>query len=384
MAAVLVGLIALLAPALGQPAPAPLFETKAAQAFLVDGGTGAVLYQKDPDTPFPPASLAKLMTVEVVFHALKNGRLSMHDQFVVSEHAWRKGGAPSGTATMFAAVKSSVPVAALIQGIIVQQANDACIILAEAMAGSEENFAKLMNERARAIGLKTSTFVNPTGLPAEGHQVTAREMVLLAQHLQREYPQYYRYFSQPEFEWNRILQRNRNPLLRLDIGVDGLGSGFTEGIGYSIAASQKRGDRRVFAALAAIPSEEERVEETRKMLEWAMSAFQQRQLFAAGEIVGEASVYGGEEGSVPLRPQGPLVALVPAAGHEQPVSARIAYQGPLPAPVEEGTQVAKLQVWLGDTLSQETPLYAAESVAAGTLRQRAFGAVQELLVGWMR
>ncbi|WEX11908.1 D-alanyl-D-alanine carboxypeptidase family protein [Chelativorans sp. AA-79] len=356
-------------------------ETKAAQAFVIDAGTGTVLLSKNPDEFMPPASLAKLMTVELVFHALESGRLFPEEEFPVSVHAWRTGGAPSGTATMFAAVKSSVPVGALIQGITVHQANDACIIIAEAMAGSEENFARLMTERARTIGLQKSTFVNPTGLPADGQQVTPREMALLAQHLLREYPGYYHYFSQPDFEWNRINQRNR--LLRLETGADGLGLGFTEGTGYSIIASAARDGRRLVAVLTGIPTEKERVEETRKVLDWGFDAFRKRRLFTEGEVIGEASVYGGAKGSVALRANGPVSALLPSRDSES-YSARIVYDGPIPAPVEQGTPVGKLQIWIGDMLSQETELHAAETVPRGTLRQRAFGAVEELLVGWTR
>lgn len=369
-----------LAPSLGA-ARAQGFETKAAQAILLDAETGAILYAKNADEPFPPASLAKLMTTEVLFQALKTGQLSMQQGFPVSEHAWRTGGAPSGTATMFAAVKSTVPLEALLQGIIVQQANDACIILAEAMAGSEEGFAQRMNERARSVGLSKSTFVNPTGLPAEGQQVTAREVMLLSHHLWREYPEYYHYFGQEDFEWNRIRQRNR--ILRLGIGADGLALGFTEGHGYAIAASMERNGRRLFAVLAGIPEEEERPEETRKILEWGFSAFERRQLFNAGEVLGEASVYAGAKSSVRLRAAGPLSVLLPA-GESRAFSARIVYNGPITAPIKEGAPVAKLQIWIGDMLSQETQLYAAESIGEGTLRQRAFSAVEELLVGWMR
>ncbi|WP_163272705.1 D-alanyl-D-alanine carboxypeptidase family protein [Chelativorans alearense] len=362
---------------------AETFESKAPRAFMVDAETGAVLYSRNADEPFPPASLAKLMTMETVFDALKNGRLALDETFFVSEYAWRTGGAPSRTATMFAAVKSSVPLEALIKGAIVQSANDACIIIAEGMAGSEENFAAAMTKRARAIGLQESTFVNATGLPAEGQKVTAREMTLLARHLWREYPEYYRYFSQPDFEWNGIFQRNRNPLLPLEIGADGLGTGFTEASGYAITASAARQRRRVFVTLGGLTSEDERVEEARKIIDWGMRAFAKRPLFAAGEAIGEVRVYGGEKSRLAVRAAESLPVLVPL-GEPERLSARIVYQGPVPAPVEEGAEVGTLQIWLDDTLSQEAPLYAAESVAEGTLTQRAVGAVGELLLGWTR
>ncbi|WP_189526591.1 D-alanyl-D-alanine carboxypeptidase family protein, partial [Mesorhizobium sp. M7A.F.Ca.ET.027.03.2.1] len=200
------------------PAGAQLFETKAAQAFMIDAETGTVLFSKDADKSIPPASMAKLMTMEVVFNAIKSGRLKLDDTFVVSENAWRKGGAPSGTSTMFAKLKSSIRLEDLIQGVTVQAANDGCIIIAEGMSGSEDNFAAQMTERARQIGLKTSTFVNSTGLPADGQQTTVRELAQLALHLWRDYPDFYRYYGQKDFTWNKISQRNRNPLLAMDIG----------------------------------------------------------------------------------------------------------------------------------------------------------------------
>jgi len=364
-------------------AQAQLFESRAGQAFMIDAETGTVLYAKDPDKLIPPASLAKLMTMEVVFHALKSGRLTMDDTFFVSEHAWRTGGAPSGTSTMFAALKSSIRLEDLIQGVIVQSANDGCIIIAEGMAGSEENFAQLMTERARQIGLTKSVFKNATGLPAEGQLVTVRELAMLALHIWREYPDYYRYYSQPDFTWNRIRQTNRNPLLKMDIGADGLKTGFTDGSGYAIVGSVNREGRRLFAALSGLSSENARAEEARKILDWGVRAFETFEVFAADEVVGEAQLFGGEKGSVALKARAPVAILVPITNRDRLV-ARIVYQGPLQAPVEAGTPAGTLKVWIGDTLSQETPLYTAESVGTGSLHSRAMDAIGELLVGWLR
>src|SRR5688572_781109 len=222
------------AAALSSPqAAAQLFETKAKQAFMIDGETGTILFSKEPDALIPPASLAKLMTMEVVFNAIKAGRYTLDDTFQVSEHAWRTGGAGSGGSTMFAELKSTIRLGDLIQGVIVQSANDGCIIIAEGMAGSEENFAILMTERARQIGLERSVFKNSHGLPSEGQVVTARELVELARHIWREYPDFYKYYSQPQFTWNKITQRNRNPLLTMDIGADGMKTGYTEESGYA-------------------------------------------------------------------------------------------------------------------------------------------------------
>lgn len=365
------------------PASAQLFETRAKQAFMVDAETGTVLFSKDADALIPPASLAKMMTMEVTFNALKAGRYTLDDTFLVSENAWRTGGAMSGGSTMFAELKSTIRLEDLIQGVVVQSANDGCIIIAEGMAGSEENFATLMTERARQIGLTKSIFKNSNGLPAEGQVVTVRELALLGRHIWQSYPEYYSYYSQPEFTWNKIRQRNRNPLLTMDIGADGMKTGFTEESGYAIVGSVSRDGKRVFAALSGMTSERERAEEARKMLDWGMRAFQKTELFAAGETIGEAAVYGGAKSGVALRAKGPVDIFVPITNADRLI-ARIVYEGPVEAPVEEGTPVGSLKVWIGDTMSQETPLYAAESVPLGSLHQRAFDAVGELLVGWMR
>jgi len=364
-------------------ARAQLFETRAGQAFMVDAETGTVLFSKDPDKLIPPASLAKLMTMEVVFHALKNGRLKMDDTFLVSENAWRKGGASSGGSTMFAVLKSSIRLEDLIQGVIVQSANDGCIVIAEGMAGSEENFAQMMTERARQLGMTKSVFKNSTGLPAEGQVVTVRELAQLALHIWREYPEYYRYYSQPNFTWNKITQSNRNPLLSMDIGADGMKTGFTEESGYAIVGSVSRDGKRVFAAMSGLATERERAEEARKLLDWGRRAFQRTEIFADGEIVGEAQVYGGAKPGVTLKARGPIAIFLPITNRDRLV-ARIVYEGPVVAPVEEGVRVGALKVWIGDTLSQETPLYTAEEVGLGSLHQRALDAVGELMIGWLR
>lgn len=373
----------LLAVAAALPAHAQLFETKASQAFMIDAETGTILFSKDPDTLIPPASLAKLMTMEVVFNAIRQGRLTLEDTFQVSENAWRTGGAASGGSTMFAALKSTIRLEDLIKGVVVQSANDGCIIIAEGMAGSEENFAALMTERAREIGLTKSVFRNSTGLPAEGQVVTVRELVLLAAHIWREYPEFYKFYSLPDFTWNKITQRNRNPLLAMDIGADGMKTGFTEESGYAIVGSLGKGGKRLFAAMSGMTSEGERAEESRKLMEWGIRAFQKTELFAAGEPVGEARVFGGEKSGVPLQAKGPVAIFVPITNRDRLI-ARIVYEGPLEAPVEAGTRVGSLKVWIGDTLSQETPLFAAESVGVGPLHRRALDAIGELAVGWLR
>ncbi|WP_457936954.1 D-alanyl-D-alanine carboxypeptidase family protein [Mesorhizobium sp. 10J20-29] len=364
-------------------AQSQLYDTRAKQAVMIDAETGTILFSKDADKLIPPASLAKLMTMEVVFHALKVGRLTLDDEFTVSENAWRTGGAKAGGSTMFAKVKSSIRVEDLIKGVIVHSANDGCIVLAEGMAGSEENFAKLMTERAREIGLTQSVFKNSNGLPAEGQVVTMRELAMLGRHIWKEYPEYYKYYSIREFEWNKIKQPNRNPLLAMDIGADGMKTGYTEASGYAIVGSINRGGNRLFLAMSGMSGEQERADEARKMLEWGLRAFERTKLFGEDEIIGEAQVFGGEKSGVALKAAGPISIFIPLTNTNRLV-ARIIYRGPLTAPVEEGTPVGVLRVWIGDAMSQETPLYAAETVKLGTLQQRALDAMGELLVGWLR
>ena len=374
-------ILALLTSGLASPAFAQLFETRAAQAYLIDAETGTVLFAKDENALVPPASLAKLMTMEVVFNAIHAGRLTLEDTFQVSENAWRTGGAMSRTSTMFAELKSSIRLEDLIQGVIVQSANDGCIIIAEGMAGSEENFARLMTERAREIGLTKSVFGNSNGLPHPDSKVTMKDLVTLARHIQSTYPEFYTYYSQPEFTWNNITQRNRNPLLKMDIGVDGLKTGFTEESGYGIVSSIKRDGRRLFLAMNGMASEQERAEEARKMLEWGIRAFERKTLFAKDETIGEVSVYGGDKSAI-VKARDAVNILLPITNPER-LSARITYRWPLRAPIEAGTQVGVLKVYIGDTLSQETPLFATEAVDKGSLHSQALDALIELAQFWL-
>jgi len=367
---------------LAVPAAAQLFETRAQQALLLDANTGTVLFSKDADKQIPPASLAKLMTMEVVFNALKSGRLTMDDEFLVSENAWRTGGAVSGGSTMFAELNSSIRLEDLIKGVIVQSANDGCIIIAEGMAGSEENFARLMTDRGRKIGLENSVFRNSTGLPDPGQKVTMRDLARLALHIQTEYPDYYRFYAEREFTWNNILQRNRNPLLAMNIGADGLKTGFTEESGYAIVGSVKRDGRRLIVAMSGLPDERARAEEARKMLDWGVRAFETYEIFKKDEIIGNVRLYGGEQMTMPVTVKEDLEILLPITERDR-MKARVVYTGPVMAPVEKGAEVATLKIWIGDDLSQETPLYAAQDIAKGPIHRQAFDALTELLLGWL-
>lgn len=360
-----------------------LFESKAKHALMIEDRTGTVLYSKAPDALIEPAALAKLMTMEVVFHELKQGRIQPSTQYPVSENAWRTGGAPSGGSTMFAKLKSSVAVGDLIQGVIVQSANDGCIVLAEGIAGSEAKFAELMNARAKEIGLQHSNFVNSTGLPDPAQRVSLTDLVTLARHIRREYPDQYRLYAQESFTWNNIFQRNRNPLLRLSIGADGMGTGYTEQSGYGIVGMTEHEGRRYVAALSGLASDKERADEARRIFEWAYGAFDELDIFAKEETVGEASVYGGVVSSVPLKAHDKVSLLVPVARRDR-LKAHIVYNGPLIAPLAADQPVGTLKIWMGEALVQETPVYTAQPVESAGLKKKALDAVVELTTGWMR
>jgi D-alanyl-D-alanine carboxypeptidase (penicillin-binding protein 5/6) len=356
----------------------------APHAILIDGENGGVLFERDADRLIFPASLAKLMTAEYVFNEVKQGRLKLTDEFMVSENAWRKGGAPSHGSTMFAAIYSKVPVDDLIHAMIIQSANDACIILAEGLAGSEAAFAEKLTERARAIGLEKSIFTNSNGLPDPAEQVTTRELGLLARHIIRTYPDFYPIFSQADYTWNKIRQQNRNPLLGAMTGADGLKTGFTKEAGYGLVGSAVQNGQRLIVVVNGVNTPKDRADEAKKLLEWGFRTFEQRVLFAEGQTIGTAKVFGGSIGRVSLvASEGAVRVLLPKAGGEKLI-ARIVYKGPVPAPVTEGTPIGNLKVWRNDNLILSTPLKASEGVGKGNMPQRAFDAVTEMIIALFR
>jgi D-alanyl-D-alanine carboxypeptidase (penicillin-binding protein 5/6) len=358
------------------------FETKAKYAVLTDYESGTVIFQKDADVRLEPASMTKLMTLAVVFNELRAGRLSKDDLFFVSENAWRTGGASSGGSTMFAELNSQIRVEDLIRSVIIQSGNDAAIVLAEGIAGSEASFAAMMNELARQIGLDDSHFTNSTGLPDPDEYSTARDLADLGRYLIREFPEYYHYFSEPEMEWNGIKQANRNSLIDVGIGVDGLKTGHTQAAGYGVVLSTAQGDRRLVAVVHGLGSMRERAEEGRKLLTWGMRAFERFSAFPEGKVVAYADVYGGEKGSVGLVGNGEIALYLPR-GSRQCLSANVSFVSPLMPPVQQGTQVAELQVFCNDQLVQTAPLYAAETVGQGDIVRRATDALKKLALGWL-
>ena len=355
----------------------------APHAILIDAENGAVLFERDPDKLIFPASLAKLMTAEYVFHELKEGRLKLTDEFLVSENAWRKGGAPSRGSTMYAALNSRISVDDLLHGVIIHSGNDACIVLAEGIAGSEADFAAKMTARAREIGLTKSVFTNSNGLPDPGTLVTTRELGLLARYIIRNYPEYYKIYGERDFLWNKIRQPNRNPLLALNIGADGMKPGFTREAGYGLVGSAVQNGLRLVVVVNGLQTAKDRADEAKKLLEWGFKSFEQRTLFAQGQTVGAAKVYGGSTGRVPLVASGLARVMLPKGGGDKLI-ARIVYNGPVPAPIEEGQRVGVLKVWRNDIVILEMPLKAAEGVSRGNLAQRAIDAVSELTIGLFR
>jgi D-alanyl-D-alanine carboxypeptidase (penicillin-binding protein 5/6) len=363
------------------PAAAQRFETRAQQAILMDAESETVLFQHEADTPMPPASMAKLMTVAVIFRALESGRLSLDDEFIVSEDAWRRGGAMAGGSTMFAELGSTIKLSDLLRGIIVQSGNDACIIVAEGMAGTETTFADMMNAEARRLALNDSHFVNATGLPDPRQRVTARDLVKLANYVIHTYPEFYKIYSEESFTWNKITQRNRNPLLTMNIGADGLKTGYTEESGYGLIGSAVRDGQRLIVVINGTASAKARGEEARKLLDWGFRAFERSIIFDENEVVAEAKVFGGTQRSVGLVGDGPIELLLPR-GSRDLIRARVVYEAPVPAPIHQGQEIGILRVTIGDDLTKETKLYAAKNIGVGTTRRRAVDGLEELLIGW--
>ncbi|MCC6889919.1 MAG: D-alanyl-D-alanine carboxypeptidase [Hyphomicrobiales bacterium] len=357
------------------------FNTSAPTAILLDADSGTVLFERNADELVPPASLSKLMTAEVVFNELTHGRLSREREFLVSTHAWRTGGAPSRTSSMFAPINSRVSVEDLLRGMIIQSANDASIALAEGIARSEDKFAAMMTARAREIGLARATFGNATGLPHPRQLMTARELARLARHIIQTYPELYKLYSEREFTFNKIRQLNRNPLLALNIGADGLKTGFTREAGYGLVGSAVQNGLRLIVVINGLKSEKERADEARKLLEWGFNHFQSGTLFNEGQVIAHAKVYGS--GSVPLVAVREVKLMVPRGARER-VTARVTYTGPVRPPVQKGQAIGTLKVWRGEFMVLELPLQAAEAVSVGSVPRRALDAATEFVYALVR
>ncbi|WP_338688090.1 D-alanyl-D-alanine carboxypeptidase family protein [Bradyrhizobium sp. 26S5] len=360
------------------------FDGDAPTAILVEASSGSVLFEKNADELRAPSSMMKLMTAEVVFDAIKKGDIKLSDEYRISENAWRRGGAPSGTSTMFAAINSKVSVDDLLHGAIIPSGNDACIALAEGIAGNEHTFATdFMTKRARELGMTKSTFGNSNGLPDPANKMTVRELALLARHIILTHPDRYKLFGEKEFTWNKIRQQNRNPLLNALPGADGLKTGYTKEGGYGMVGSAVQNDTRLIVVVNGLEDSEDRATEAKKMLEWGFRSFETRVLIAANQPVGYARVFGGESRSVKLVSPDPIKVMVSKNGNDK-LLARVVYNGPVKAPITAGQKIGVVRVWRGGNVAMETPVFAAEAVGTGSTMRRALDGAQELVIGMFR
>ncbi len=344
--------------------PAHAFDTSARAAYVMDQTTGTVLLSKDADQPLPPASMSKLMTLYVAFEALRDGRLTLQETLPVSEHAMSYGGS-----TMFLNTQDRVAVEDLIRGIIVLSGNDACVVIAEALSpdGTEAGFARYMTQRAQQMGMNNSNFANSNGWPAAGHMMSVHDLAILADRLITDFPEYYPLFAEEEFAFDGRApsnKRNRNPLLRLDIGADGLKTGHTQEAGYGLVGSAKQGDRRVIFVLTGLDSTAQRAEEAESVVNWSFRNFVERTVATEEAPIAEAKLWMGEKKTVGLVPQGDLNVLFPVLG-TQNIEAEVVYDGPINAPVAKGQQLAELVIKPEGLPEIRRPLVAAEDVPLG-------------------
>lgn len=374
-AALLPVLLALCVSTWARPVPAYTIETTARHAIILDVGTGSVLLERAADAPIPPASMSKLMTVYMIFERLKDGRLTLDDKLPVSRRAWRKGGSK-----MFVMVDTRVRLEDLLRGIIVQSGNDACIVVAEAIGGSEEKFAEMMTVRGREIGLEHSTFRNATGWPDDEHLMSVRDIALLSQRLIEDFPEYYPMFAERSFRYSRIKQYNRNPLLRHDVGADGLKTGYTEDSGYGLAASAERDGRRVVLVLAGLPDADVRARESLRLMDIALNQYRNYELFSEGDVVHDAKVWLGDPSTVPLV-VGADVGVTLRKRSREGLKAVVSYSSPLFAPLARGQPVARMVVTAPGFPTLEVPLLAGEDVVKLGLLGRIGPAISYLFLG---
>jgi serine-type D-Ala-D-Ala carboxypeptidase (penicillin-binding protein 5/6) len=350
-----------LSPAFAQDLPT--FDSQAKQAILIDAKSGAIFYEKDADTAIPPASMSKLMTQAIVFDALKKGSLKLDQEFIISEDAWRRGGGTAGGSTMYAELNSRVKLDDLLHGAIIQSANDACIAIAEGMAGSEQAFAQRMTAKVAELGLKNSTFSNATGLPDPGQRMSVRDLSLLARYIISTHPDYFKIYGQPEFTWNKITQQNRNPLLKEYPGADGMKTGYTKEAGYGLVGTALRDGRRLIIVVAGLNSISDRKVEAQKLLDWGFSQFKTIDLYGQGEIIAKARVWGGAENWVNLVTSGNYkISLSPQ--EQTNADIKLSYTGPLIAPVKAGTAVGTVRVIVNGATVSDLALVTEHDIPA--------------------
>ncbi|HMB78142.1 MAG TPA: D-alanyl-D-alanine carboxypeptidase family protein [Kiloniellaceae bacterium] len=367
--------LGLLAVFTGAVAPALAIETPAREAILIDYDTGAVLMEKDADVSMPPASMSKIMTVFMVFEQLKEGRLQLDTKLPVSENAWRMGGSK-----MFVEVGSDIRVEDLLRGVVIQSGNDACVVLAEGLAGSEPAFAQAMSDRAKEIGLTNSHFANATGWPDPGQRMTARDLAILARRVIHDFPDYYHFFGETEFTWSDIRQGNRNPLLYKSIGADGLKTGHTEEAGYGLVASAVQDGRRLILVVSGLDSVKARAEESARLLTWGFRQFDNYELAKAGETVETAEVWMGQSKTVPLVAAEDVVVTMQRASRKD-MEVKVVYEGPLEAPIAAGSEIARLTVSAPEMESVSVPLQAGADVPRLGPFGRIFANLKHMIFG---
>jgi D-alanyl-D-alanine carboxypeptidase (penicillin-binding protein 5/6) len=368
-------MVSVLATGFCLPRAAVALDTPAKQAFLMENSTGAVLLEKNGYAEMSPASMSKLMTVYLLFEQLSLGSLKLEDTLPVSEKAWRMGGSK-----MFVHVGKRAKVEDLIRGIVIQSGNDACIVVAEGLAGSEAAFADLMNKKARDLGLTSSRFANATGWPDPNQKMSPTDLAMLAQHIIHDFPQFYHYFKEKNFTYSKIRQGNRNPLLYKNMGADGLKTGHTEESGYGMVASATRGDRRLILVVNGLGSVSQRARESERLLEWGFREYDNYPLFKAGDEVAEAEVWLGAEAAVPLVTPKDLTVTIKRAARRA-MKATVVYDGPIAAPIEKGAAVAKLVITAPDMEPIQLPLFAGETVERLGVMGRLFAALGYLVWG---
>lgn len=337
------------------------YETTAKNAILMDYDTGTYLFVKNHQEMIAPASMSKLMTVYVLLSKIKEGEVSLEDDFTVSEKAWRKGGAASGGSTMFLNIGQEVKVEDLLKGILIQSGNDACIVVAENIAGSEEDFAVLMNKTAKNLGLKNSSFANSTGLPHPDQKMSMEDLAILSRHIIKEFPDLYHYFSEKEFVYNKIKQGNRNPLLYSMKGADGLKTGHTEEAGFCLAASATKGERRLIEVMSGMSSNKERSEESERLMSWGFREFNNYKILSAGQNLGEAKVWYGQQDTVPLTVSADVIKTVHMSQTDN-VKVNVEFDEPIKAPIAKGKQVGEVKIEIEGLAPLNVPLVAATDI----------------------
>jgi D-alanyl-D-alanine carboxypeptidase (penicillin-binding protein 5/6) len=349
---------------------------EAQHVYIVDYNTGSVLFDKAGQEKLHPASMSKLMTLYMLFDALKRGDVKLTDKFHVSKKAWSTQGSK-----MFVPIESDIAVEDLIRGIIVQSGNDACVVVAEGLAGSEESFAERMNKKGAEIGLKNSHFINASGLPDPNHLMTAQDLYLLAHHLFVDFPEFYHYFSEKEFVFNKIKQGNRNPLLyRPNTGVDGLKTGHTEEAGFGLTASAIRDGRRIFMVVHGMTSMQDRADETGQLLDWAFRSFGDYSVAKKGTILAQANVWMGQQKTVPLTVDKDLLVTLPVSERDK-IQAKVIYDGPVAAPVAAGQPVGELVMTIPGMPEFRAPLVAASEVPQLGFGGRVVAMLQQMIFG---